>query len=207
MQPAESSDSRRGPGRPRAFDIDAALDAALLVFRERGYHGTSMSELCGAMKLTPGSIYKAFADKRAVFLAAFDRYKAMRDKEIRAAIAAEGSGFAKLRGLLRSYADLSHDAEGRRGCLVTGSAVEIAAFDPQMAEKVAAALARIETLLRELIREGVADGSIGPSVDVDAAAAHLLCVLQGFRVVGKVGRDRARMMAAADQALLALPRP
>ncbi|WP_453962567.1 TetR/AcrR family transcriptional regulator [Amorphus suaedae] len=207
MQVAKSSDNRRGPGRPRAFDVDAALDAALLVFRERGYHGTSMAELCGAMKLTPGSIYKAFADKRAVFLAAFDRYKAVRDKEIRAAIAAEGSGFAKLRGLLHSYADLSHDAEGRRGCLVTGSAVEIAAFDPQMAEKVAAALARIETLLRELIREGVADGSIGSSVDVDAAAAHLLCVLQGFRVVGKVGRDRARMMAAADQALLALPRP
>ncbi|MGX1096120.1 TetR/AcrR family transcriptional regulator [Amorphus sp. MBR-141] len=207
MHVASTPHARRGPGRPRAFDVDAALDAALLVFRERGYHGASLAELGEAMKLTPGSIYKAFADKRAVFLAAFDRYKAVRDGQIRAAIAAEGSGFAKVRGLLRSYADLSHDEEGRRGCLVTGSAVEIAAFDPQMAEKVAAALARIETLLRELIREGVADGSIDPTVDVDAAAAHLLCVLQGFRVVGKVGRDRSYMMDAADQALKALPRP
>jgi len=207
MQVAQAQKSRRGPGRPRAFDLEAALDAALIVFRERGYHAASLADLCKAMKLTPGSVYKAFADKRAVFLAAFDRYKAVRDGEIRAAIAPAPSGFAKIEALLRSYAELSHDAEGRRGCLVTGSAVELATFDPQMADKVAAAVARIEALLRELIRDGVADGSVDASVDVEAAAAHLLCVLQGFRVVGKVGRDRTYMMAAVDQALLALPRP
>lgn len=208
MQSTQTQRHRRGPGRPRAFDLEGSLDAALVVFRERGYHGASLADLGQAMRLTPGSIYKAFADKRAMFLAAFERYKSVRDGEIRAAIASAGTGFEKVGALLRSYAELSLGEEGRRGCLVTGSAVELATFDPQMAEQVTAAIARIERLLGELIREGVRDGSIEASVDVDAASTHLMSVLQGFRVLGKTGRSRITMMAAVDQAMLTLrPRP
>jgi AcrR family transcriptional regulator len=53
--------------------MDVALDRAVLVFRERGYHATSIGDLSEAMKLASGSLYKAFGDKRAIFLAAFER--------------------------------------------------------------------------------------------------------------------------------------
>src|SRR4051794_7618322 len=90
----------RGPGRPREFDMDAALDAAILVFRERGYHAASLGELGAAMQLTTGSIYKAFSDKQAIFLAAFDRYVARRDAELAPLLAAAPNGFEKLRRVL-----------------------------------------------------------------------------------------------------------
>src|SRR5262245_39754798 len=70
---AFSPTTSRGRGRPREFDLDAALDKSVRVFRERGYHATSIADLTEAMKLASGSVYKAFKDKRAVFLAAFDR--------------------------------------------------------------------------------------------------------------------------------------
>ncbi|MEH2472768.1 TetR/AcrR family transcriptional repressor of nem operon [Nitrobacteraceae bacterium AZCC 2161] len=198
---SKTTTQRRGPGRPREFDMEAALDAALLVFRERGYHAASLGDLGSAMNLTAGSIYKAFSDKRAIFLAAFGRYVGLRDAQLHPLLNAEKSGFDKLRALLNFYVESSCGIEGRRGCLIVGSATELALFDAEVAGRVTAALQRVETRLRELIRLGQSDGSISAKVDVNAAAFALLCLLQGFRVVGKTKRTRAEMKAAADQAL------
>lgn len=191
----------RGPGRPREFDVEAALDKALSVFRERGYHATSLADLRAATKLTTGSLYKAFEDKRAIFLAAFERYTRRRNAALQERLDVERSGRDKLRAVLLFYAEASHGGDGRRGCLVASSATELATFDADMAAQVKAALRRLELLLRTLIRLGQSDGSVAPDTDRDAAAGALLCVLQGFRVVGKTGRTRSEMMAAANQAL------
>jgi TetR/AcrR family transcriptional repressor of nem operon len=198
---AKTTTQRRGPGRPREFDMEAALDAALLVFRERGYHAASLGDLGSAMNLTAGSIYKAFSDKRAVFLAAFGRYVDLRDAKLHLLLNAEKNGFDKLRALLSFYVESSCGIEGRRGCLIVGSATELALFDAEVAGRVTAALQRVETRLRDLIRLGQSDGSVSAKVDVNAAAFALLCLLQGFRVIGKTKRTRAEMKAAADQAL------
>ena len=181
--------------------MEAALDAALLVFRQRGYHAASLDDLGSAMKLTVGSIYKAFSDKRSIFLAAFDRYTDRRNGQLRQLLDAEKNGFDKLRALLRFYAEASHGIEGRNGCLVVGSAAELATYDAGMAARVAAALQRVEVLLRDLVRLGQKDGSIPSGIDADASARALLCLLQGFRVIGKLGRTRTEMMAAVNQAL------
>jgi AcrR family transcriptional regulator len=198
---SNASPARPGPGRPREFDMARALDSALLVFRERGYNAASLAELGAAMELTAGSIYKAFSDKRALFLAAFDRYTELRGTQLRRALDAEPHGYAKLAALLRFYAEASHGAEGRRGCLVAGSAVELATFDTDMRKRVTSALDRLEETLRELLRTGQDDGSVSNDLDVEAAARTLMAVLQGFRILGKTGRSRSQMIAAADQAL------
>jgi AcrR family transcriptional regulator len=177
------------------------LDSALLVFRERGYNAASLAELGAAMELTAGSIYKAFSDKRTLFLAAFDRYTELRGTQLRRALDAQADGYAKLAALLSFYAEASHGAEGRRGCLVAGSAAELATFDTDMRKRVTSALDRLEETLRELLRTGQGDGSVSSDLDVEAAARTLLAVLQGFRILGKTGRSRTQMIAAADQAL------
>ncbi len=181
--------------------MDAALDAAILLFRERGFHATSLADLCKATGLATGSIYKAFADKREMFLAAFDRYTERRYAALQQLLDAETTGLARLRALLSCYAEASYGVEGRRGCLVVGSAVELATFDPEIATRVTAALHRLRGLLADLVHLGRSDGSIPAAVDADASADILLCVLQGFRVVGKTGRTRAQARRAVDQAL------
>jgi TetR/AcrR family transcriptional repressor of nem operon len=181
-------DKSRGPGRPREFDMDQALDKAIGVFREHGFHATSVGDLTDAMELASGSIYKAFEDKRAVFLAALDRYTSLRNEQIRRAAAAGKTGLERLHAALAFYVKSSQGAEGRRGCLVVGSAVEMAVFDPEIAMRVTATLKKNEAFLAELIKQGQSDGSIPPRINAENTARVMVCLTQGMRVVGKTGR-------------------
>lgn len=175
-------------GRPRGFDLDEVVARTVPVFRRRGFNGASLADLGKAMGLAPGSIYKAFADKRAIFLAAFDRYVTDRGDALRAAIERAPDGLGRLEAFLRHYLASATGAEGRMGCLVVNAATELAAEDAGMEELVSGALARNETVLAGLIDAGRADGSIRPDLDVAATARMLLCLAQGFRILGKTGR-------------------
>lgn len=191
----------RPPGRPRQFEIDDALDKAIVVFSERGYHAASISELKEAMGLTAGSLYKAFKDKKAIFLAAFDRYKQVRNALLDQEIGAGCDGRDKVFRMLRFYAEASHGESGRRGCLVVGTAIELAVYDAEAAERVGRSMARSEALFDRLIREGQADGSITKTIDAEATARLMLSVTQGLRVLGKTGPDRDRAFAVIDAAI------
>ena len=96
----------RPRGRPREFDIDTALDRAIRVFREHGYNATSIGDLIGAMGLASGSIYKAFKDKRAVFLAAFERYMSLRNEQLRQVADTAKCGRERLIDVLAFYVEI-----------------------------------------------------------------------------------------------------
>jgi TetR/AcrR family transcriptional repressor of nem operon len=196
--------ARRNRGRPREFDMDEALDKAVRVFSERGYHATSISDLTDAMQLAQGSVYKAFKDKRAVFLAAFDRYRQVRNGKLDRAVRPGKTGRERIRNALNFYADASYGAEGRQGCLVVGSATELAIFDDEMSQRVAAAHSWHESFMAGLIGQGQADGSIPAHIDGVATARLMLCLLQGMRLVGKTGRSRKEMAAVVDIAMKVL---
>ncbi|SNT55375.1 TetR/AcrR family transcriptional regulator, transcriptional repressor for nem operon [Asanoa hainanensis] len=61
--------------RTREFDLDTAVDAAMGVFRAKGYEGASMRDLAEATNLGSGSLYAAFGSKEGLYLAALDRYR------------------------------------------------------------------------------------------------------------------------------------
>jgi TetR/AcrR family transcriptional repressor of nem operon len=191
----------RSPGRPREFDLDRALDKAIGTFSENGYCATSLGKLTAAMEIAEGSLYKAFRDKRAVFLAAFERYVMLRGERLAQALANARTGRDKVRAILAVYAEYSHGKTGRRGCLVVGSAVDLASSDPEIAKRVDAVLTNQERRLVEVIREGQEDGSISSRVDAATTARLLLCVAQGMRVLGKTGRARGEMASLVDAAM------
>src|SRR5215213_8653064 len=61
-------------GRPRQFDAERALDAALMLFWRHGYEGTSLAALTDAMGINVPSLYAAFGNKETLFRKALDRY-------------------------------------------------------------------------------------------------------------------------------------
>ncbi|RRZ91694.1 TetR/AcrR family transcriptional regulator [Erwinia sp. 198] len=196
--------SLRQPGRPREFDAELALDGAIALFSEQGYAGTSISELARAMRVTPGSLYKAFADKQAIFLAALTRYQQLRGEALNRRLADAPNGRTKVEALLRHYSESSVGETGRRGCLVVSCAVELATRDDELARRIAQSLGASEARFEEFLRQGQQDGSVSPTLNVPATAVMLLCLTQGMRVLGKTGRTTEEMTQLVDNALTLL---
>lgn len=191
-------------GRPREFDMDRVLDTAVRVFRERGYNGASVADLRKATGLTAGSLYKAFNDKRGFFVAALDRYVAARDAALFQRVGVVRTGKEKIRATLESYADASHDREGRLGCMVVGGVMDMDTFDEALAERFRSALSQVEKRFAGYVELGVRDGSLPKRLDVSATAQYLLCVAEGLRVLGKRGVRRAQVDSVVMQAMRAL---
>jgi AcrR family transcriptional regulator len=181
--------------------MDEALDRAIRIFREQGYNATSIGDLIDAMGLASGSIYKAFRDKRAVFLAAFDRYVSLRNAQIAAVAHTSKPARDRLGDVLAFYVESAKGIEGRRGCMVVGSAVELAIVDREVAARVNASLGKNEAFLADLIREGQADKSIPAGIDPEETARVMVCLTQGLRVVGKSGRAPQDTTAAVSIAM------
>lgn len=182
--------SKPGRGRPREFDYDEVVDRAIALFRQRGFGATSIADLVEATGLTRGSLYKAFSDKKSVYVAAFERYAANGHARIRAIASGDGTGRERVARLLAHYLEQSRGETGRLGCLVVATGLEATVVDPDVAQMFEQALKHLERTLSELIAIGIEDRSIRAGLNANAAAEALLCFLQGLRVVGKSDAHR-----------------
>ena len=63
-------------GRPRGFDIDAALGVAKRLFHQRGFDGVGVAELSQAIGVTAPSLYSAFGSKCDLFERVLEKYVA-----------------------------------------------------------------------------------------------------------------------------------
>jgi TetR/AcrR family transcriptional regulator, transcriptional repressor for nem operon len=195
--------SRAAPGRPREFDPDDAVRDAIEVFRQRGYHGASMVDLLEGTKLSRGSLYKAFPDKRALFFAAFDLYAREALERLREKLAT-GSAREGIRTALLHYAHVSAQACWQKGCLISTATGELLPDDAEARERVEAYYARMVALLADAVRRGQAEGGVGRDHDPQALARYLQTVIQGLRFVAKTGAGESELRDVVAAALLAL---
>src|SRR5882724_3596770 len=109
-------------GRPRAFDLDAALQKALELFWRQGYEGTSMSDLTTAMGINRPSLYAAFGNKEQLFAKAVERYNSGRTCFMAKALG-EPKARAVAEQLLRGVVDMLSDPKTPAGCLMVQGAL------------------------------------------------------------------------------------
>jgi TetR/AcrR family transcriptional repressor of nem operon len=195
--------SRAAPGRPREFDLDDAVRDALEVFRRLGYHGASMVDLLEGTKLSRGSLYKAFPDKRALFFAAFDLYAREALERLREKLAA-GDAREGIRRALLHYAHVSAQACWQKGCLISTATGELLPDDAEARERVEAYYADMLAQLAGAVRRGQGEGVIDPRAEAEALGRYLQTVIQGMRFLAKTGAGEPELREVALAALQAL---
>ena len=191
-------------GRPREFDVDRALDAALSVFWRKGYEGASYADLTAATGVERPALYSAFGNKEALFRKALDRYYERHLHYIPEAFVLPTAREVVAHILYNAVA-LNTRYPDHTGCL--GISGVLAGSDE--AEPVRQALiearATGEAQLRERLECAQAEGDLPASAKPDVLAAYVMAVLHGMAVQAKAGFSRERLEAVAEQALMAWP--
>ncbi|MFO7261258.1 MAG: TetR/AcrR family transcriptional regulator [bacterium] len=190
--------------RTKEFDPDAALDAALQLFWERGYEATSIQDLVDHLGIGRGSLYATFGSKHELYLKALDRYLRTRDPNPIELLNRPGPALPSVRALVRSYAEEAACDPRRCGCMIVNAAMERVPADPQVAERVQESWRQLEGALADALTRAHEQGELAADKDPVAIARFLLVVLQGLRVVGKAAPDPARLRDAAELALSVL---
>ncbi|APR39894.1 TetR/AcrR family transcriptional regulator [Paraburkholderia sp. SOS3] len=187
--------------RPREFDEDTVLDAAIAQFWSRGYESTSVRELADTMGITSASLYNAFGDKRALYDRALERYveRGFRDRVQR--FETTLSPRDAIVAFFEEIVDLSVNDKQRRGCLIVNSVLELAPHDTAVQDALECVLKEMERFFLRCVSAGQADGTIpGHTAPADLART-LLAVLMGLRVLARVRPQRSLLEGAARPAM------
>jgi len=138
--------------RPREFELDEAIEGAMQIFWRLGYGATSLPDLLDAMGLTRGSFYKAFGDKRAVYLLALERYENQYISKGAASLkdTTSGSPLERIIGLFeRSFA--AENIQEKKGCLMCNAAIELAPSDAIVASLVRRMTEKMQTAFNDAL--------------------------------------------------------
>ncbi|MEI9963520.1 MAG: TetR/AcrR family transcriptional regulator [Caulobacteraceae bacterium] len=183
------------------FDPDSALNAAIKVFSNHGYEGSSTADLLASMGIARQSLYGAFGDKRRLFLRALERYNASSIAELTDALGAKRNSLEALEAALLAFA--GPDAQPEAGCLGLGSVTEFGRSDPDINAINDASTRALLAALAARVREGAAAGEIG-DVDPQDAARFLLAVRAGLKLAARGGADLEALRSTVRMALRGL---
>ncbi len=184
--------------RPREFDVDEVLSAAMERFWEHGYAATSMADLMDATGLQKGSLYKAFGSKHELYTEALARYEAQNYATMKAILEAEESPREGLRRWLRHVVQTCSGQGTKRGCFGVNSLVELGPHDAAVAARLRKHFAGVEKLLAETIARAQERGELRADRSPAELAEALFLFAKGVIASSKGGHPRARLQRSAD---------
>ena len=191
--------------RPREYDRDAALDAAMRTFWRLGYERTSYPVLEKAMNMNRGSIYAAFGDKQRLYFEALDAYITQRNDRMEAGFADAAKPLkASLQDYFSSVIDFSFGEGEFCGCMLANSAVELGPFDQDASDRIWEGFQATENTLYTRLVKAQSAGDLGLDKDVEAISQILVNMLIGLRVTLRFRNDRARAERIVAQTLALL---
>jgi TetR/AcrR family transcriptional regulator, copper-responsive repressor len=186
--------ARRPRGRPRKFDEEAVLRAALQRFRTLGYSNTSLDDLAEATGVNRPSLYAAFGDKKALYLAGLARTHAGVEASFAALHAADYPLAKMLKALfLGAIEGFLTGENGPSGCIAVNTAATEAVADPEIRAALAGFVALQDMWIERLFDQA---GSADPAGDAQIAAS----VIHSLSTRARAGAPREALIAIARKA-------
>lgn len=204
--------TKRGRGRPKAYDPEEAMNNVMQQFWSQGYSATSLDDLSAATGMNRPSLYAAFGNKQSIYLKSLEFFAAEMARKILRALSRPGTLHESLVRFYSNVLDVYFSGDqGARGCSVWCTATVEAHRDPVIREFLVSAIARIDGALQQRFEQAVSDGELDPGADPKILGQLAAATMHSIALRARAGASRAslRKLTSATAGLLsqnALPK-
>lgn len=191
-------------GRKREFDYELALNAAMNVFWQKGYSGTSMSDLIERMNINKPSMYRAFGNKEDLFIKATERYLETKMKPHMALLFEEGATLKdRFKKHLMSIVDMQCSTSDAKGCyLILCQSELIGGGIPMQAELLLKDAEAIPTkCYADIFSNDPEAILLGLSQNAQSNSVCLYTMLKGTAAMARSGALRSELEYSIDTIL------
>ncbi len=190
--------------RPRAFDVDTAIDQALHQFWKKGYEGTSLTDLTEAMGINRPSLYAAFGSKEELFKKAIDRYVDGPGGAVGRALAAS-TAREVVEKIFSLYSDAPGDETRPMGCLLVQGALACSQENESVRGALTAKRLEGELALRDRLKRAKAEGDLPKEESASDLARYVFTICHGLAVQAASGRTRAELRRLVARVMATWP--
>lgn len=183
------------------------IEQTAAVFNEKGFAGTSLTDLTNATKLTKGSIYGNFANKDEVALAAFDYNFARVTQYLKERIYTKDNAIERLLVYPQVYGNFLKIPFLKYGCPILNTSTEADDTHPQLKEKAANALAFWKSSIENQIKRGIDRNEIKACTNPSEVALVIMAIIEGAVMIAKAtgkSKDLKTTMDYLEQIILQL---
>ncbi len=187
-------------GRPREFDVDDALNAAMETFWAKGYEATSLTDLMSATGLHKGSLYQAFGNKHSLFIAALKRYLQDMRRGKNELLANAISPLDGLRAVAHGMVDLVDDSPCPKGCMAINALIELAPHDEEVETIMNDHLMRMRRSIAETVTSAQAAKEMDSKRPPELVASIMMTFIAGLGTTmkGSVTKKQAHALVDAQ---------
>lgn len=174
------------------------------MFWRKGYLGTSLTDLTGAMGINRPSLYAAFGNKESLFRKALDCYSATRSAYLREALE-EPTARRVMERMMYGVVDTVSNPCDPSGCFFAKSVLSCGDPDDPLHQELVKRRVSDEATIRDRFERAVSEGDLPSDTDPAALARFIVTVNFGMSIQVASGASRAELLQVVQTALRACP--
>ncbi|MEO0422584.1 MAG: TetR/AcrR family transcriptional regulator [Pseudomonadota bacterium] len=174
--------------RPREFNEDKVIDAAMYCFWQNGFDGATISDLEEATGISRISLYNTFQDKEGLYLAAQRRYQQMAFKMVREMLAVPDLNAVKHFFSLHLDGDPRQEA-ARLGCMMVNTVLDSTDVSQPVLQYVRSYREGLTDIFEEYLEQCRDSGIIRTDLNLRACASFIQTSMWGAMAVSRLYND------------------
>jgi len=172
------------------------ISTAAPLFNQRGYEGCSIQDIMVATGLEKGGIYRHFESKEELAAEAFDYAWTFSSTRRRQNLDAIPNHADRIKQHIANFVTRT-GLPG--GCPLLNTAVDSDNGNPVLRDRVRKALRNWQTMLHEIIQDGMKAGTIRAGIDASATANRIISSLEGSMLISRIERTEQALHQALKE--------